>query len=138
MSLKQLNLGDRFMVDTLTANWGSLSVHLYTNNHVPADSDTAGSFTEINPAVSTWYASQIIASWGAAGVTSANHYGSVGSSVSWTYSGVGGTVDIYGYYVTNGAGVALWAEYFAGAPITLNTVGQVLTLTPVYTQTTEF
>ena len=96
----------------------TLVVRLYTNNHTPADSDTAATFTEadgggyapitIDPADWTF-------STNAEGKAQADH-----PTLEWTFTGpLTDNASIYGYYVTDSTGNELrWAERDPEADVT--------------------
>lgn len=102
-----------------------LYVRLFINNITPADTDTAGTYTQ---AGFPGYAQIALAgaSWGAASAGSITY----GSQQTWTCSGVA-TDDVYGYYVVQqSSGVLIWSERDASAPIAIRNNGDALKITP--------
>jgi hypothetical protein len=131
MSIIVLDTGIKNDLDTLTNQAGvvtlpSMVARLYTNNHTPIHTDVIGAFTE---AAFTGYAGQALPTWAAA-VVAASVASSLAGAVTFN-NGSAGSVNVYGYYVTNaGNTVAYWAEIFAGAPLAIPAgLGLQLTIT---------
>lgn len=118
------NVGERTILDQLIAGWNGGEIprlKLFTNNYTPIATSVAGDFTE--PTV-TGYGYIDLDSWAAAltdpdGVAYTLH-------PSVTFSGSTGPVTVYGYFVTDDAGVLLWAvrfdasvSYGTGASVTI-------------------
>ncbi len=104
----------------------NLKLHLYTNNHTPAATDTTANYTECTD---SGYSAQSLTggSWtfsDVSNVTTASY-----PAIVWTFNG---SVTIYGYYVTDsGTNKVVWAELFSAS---LNFgAGQQLSLTPQIT-----
>lgn len=103
----------------------NVKYHLYTNNLTPAENTVLGDFTECADAS---YAAISVTggSWTVgtvAGVTSA-------SAATITFN-ISTTASIYGYYVTDSTSAnLLWAERFAGAPLTYTSAGGTLYFDP--------
>lgn len=116
-------LGDEYAFGLLVnarSSLGNPHLHLFNNNYSPADTDTSPSvFTEpTDPGYSVMTINP--GSWI---VTNTGGSGSVWvyPTVTWLFS-AGDT--IYGYYVTDPTdGVVLWAEDFAGGPVTIPSIG---------------
>lgn len=92
-----------------------LTLKLYRTDVTPAESDTAGSYTEANftdYVAKTLTASQSGGTWSApstsTGTTSASY-----AQQSWTCGASGNT--IYGYFLVNSGGTLVIAEKFAAA-----------------------
>lgn len=101
----------------------ALSLHLYTNNKTPADSDTVTDYEEA--AAGFGYTSLILppGNW-AVGPDEATH-------PELTISFLGALGNVYGYYVTHaGSGALLWAERFADGPYNIANNGDQIKLAP--------
>lgn len=105
-------------------------LHLFENNHTPANSDTVAAYTECTfPGYASVDLPAIV------GVSIAAHI----ATATWapevfTRSAGGGTFNIYGYYVTDDTdAVLLWAQRDDLAPVTMNTVGQTYVVVPIMT-----
>ena len=86
----------------------NLTLRLFVNNYTPLDTSTAGSFTE---ASGGGYAAKTLTngSWtesNVAGIEQAAY-----AQQTWTFSGpLSGSATIYGYYVTDADGMAIYDE----------------------------
>ncbi len=123
----------RRFLDVLTANWGTLVVHLYKNDYTPNRGSLAANFIEADY---SGYVSQIANNWRAA-VQDPDllHWFSVADALHWqnTTGAVGN--QIYGYFVTDGAGIVLWAERFINPPFPMLAAGAFFDMQPVFTDT---
>jgi hypothetical protein len=114
--------------NALNAGGTNFKIHLYTNNHAPAASDTlAGNYVECADAsyaaVALTAGSWVFTSPG--GVTTATY-----PAITFNFAA---SATIYGYYVTDTASTkVVWAEEFTGAPLTFSSTFN-LVLTPVIT-----
>lgn len=103
----------------------NVGLHLYVNDWTPGETDVLSNYTEATVAgyIPIYLTG---ASWTVAttnGVTSASY-----PTQTFTMTA---TASIYGYYVTTFDNMSLlWAERFAGAPVTLAVGGGVITVTP--------
>jgi len=137
MTIRVMNIGDLAFLDFLTGNGGAdldgCICHLYTNNVTPAASDVLGTYTE---AAWTGYASQAMSLWPAAAIVS--NKGSSNHPAIFFTNGSAGSVNTYGYYVTDSGGtLLLFAERFAAAPVAIP-AGLSLFLQITFTDNTEF
>lgn len=106
----------------------NLVLRLFQNNITPADTDTAGTYTE---STFTGYSSINLtgASWNAAASGSISY----GSQQTFTCSGAS-SQNVYGYYVTQvTSGILMWAERDASAPFAITTSGDAVKITPAIT-----
>lgn len=107
----------------------NLTLKLYTNDITPADTDTAGTYTEANGG---GYGAATLnnGSWT---VTVANDPSdAVYAQQTFTFSGpLTGNPDIYGYFVVDADGVLVWAERF-GAKFTPINSGDNIKVTPKF------
>ena len=107
---------------------------LFQNDRVPADGDTAASYQEAN---FTGYALQNAQSWSApassGGAAQMTH-----PTLTWVVGTVGVGNLVYGYYITDNAGVLLWAERDPNAPVPMNASGNSYAITPAFTFHSEF
>ena len=103
-------------------------LRLYQNNITPADSDTAGTYTE---STFTGYASITLtgASWNAASA------GSIAYSAQQTITCSGASSqNVYGYYITQvTSGTLMWSERDASAPFAIANIGDAVKITPAIT-----
>lgn len=100
-------------------------IRLFKNNITPADTDTAGTYTE---ATFPGYAQISLTgtSWG----TPSGGTITYGSQQIWTCSGTA-TDDIYGYYIVQQtSGILLWSERDASAPVAVRNSGDAIKVTP--------
>lgn len=104
---------------------------LYTNNITPAETDSAGTYSE---ASGGGYASKTLtgANWT---VTSGAPTTASYADAQWIFTGaLAGNATVYGYYVTRSSdGVLLWAENFAA--FTPAQSGDNITIQPRITAT---
>jgi hypothetical protein len=106
----------------------NLVAKLYINNITPADTDTAGTYTEAGfPGYSAITLTG--ASWNAAASESISY----GSQQTWTCSGAS-TDDVYGYFIIQTtSGILMWSERDASAPFAVRVNGDAVKLTPTIT-----
>lgn len=105
----------------------NLSLRLYKSNTTPADSDTAGTYTEADFG---GYAAITLsgASWNSAAS------GSIAYSAQQTFTLSSGSNSIYGYYITQAvSGVILLSERDPSAPFSMANVGDNVKITPTIT-----
>jgi hypothetical protein len=138
MSAVVQDSGKEAFLNYLTGNGGhaisGCKYHLYVNNVVPNHADTLGTYTE-----ASWagYSAQTAGGWTVAGLDGTFHATSSANNLTWANTS-GGSVSVYGYYVTDSASaMLLFSELFAGAPLTIPN-GMTLILTPNVTDTSEF
>lgn len=87
-----------------------LTLHLYSNNIVPAEADTVATYTEV---AGGGYASQVLDKDEWTIVAGAPSAGTYNFTVDFDFTGVTNAPGvIYGYYVKDAAGVLRWAERF--------------------------
>jgi hypothetical protein len=123
-----LNAGKQLLLDQAFGESSSPEdyvVDLYSNNHVPVDTDTAGAFTT---AVFTGYAQVSVprSSFGAATIVS--NLAVLLSSVVPTFSCTGGGGQtVYGFYLRGASsGTAYLAQYFTGGRAITSGLSEVL------------
>jgi hypothetical protein len=107
----------------------------YSNNHAPADGDTAGSYTECT---FPGYAALTLTTWSAAALDGSNKASTAVSIQTWTAGSIVTPQNVYGIYVTTSAGVLLYAELNPGGVVSISTPGQTYSYTPVFTEKSEF
>lgn len=118
-------------VDEIIRNWlnklapGNFTVHLYTNNHTPAVTDTVANYTETT--LSGYAAATLApASWtgsSSAGTATYNYI-----ALTFNFTAYGGGTTIYGVYITFSDGTLCCAGLLdtafavpqAGGSLTLN------------------
>jgi len=116
----------------------ALTMKLYGNDATPSASSSAASFTEISGG---GYASKPLtfANWTiSAGDPSTGVYN---ASQLWTFTGpIGGTGNIYGYFVTrNSDGKLMWAERFPSAVVPFAPItGSKINVLPRFSAQSEF
>lgn len=101
------------------------NLRLFKNNITPADSDTAGTYTE---STFTGYAAIGLTggSWNAASG------GSISYSAQQTFTCSGASSEnVYGYYLTQSvSGILMWSERDASAPFAIANSGDAVKITP--------
>lgn len=133
MTLIVPDVGEVELLTDLLGNGENFTLKLFTNDVTPAESDTAGTYTE---ASFTGYSAKTLtrsisgATWATPSTstgTTSSEYNS-GTPQSWTM-GDAGPVTVYGYFVIGATSTVLqWAERFASSrALSLN---DVLNLTP--------
>lgn len=133
MSLVVCNNGEsvalQYLVNKATPE--NLVLRLFSSNTTPAETDTAGTYTESS---FTGYSAITLtgASWGAPseGAPTSITYG---SQQTFTCSGASSDT-IYGYYMTRATSLDLiLAERDAAAPFSITTSGETIKITPAIT-----
>ena len=111
------------------AGGNNLTIKLFTNNVTPADTDTAGTYTE---ATGGGYAAKTITN-GSWTVTVGNDPSDAAyAQQTWIFTGALTTnPTIYGYYVVDADGTLLWAEKLAASFTPANN-GDELKITPKF------
>jgi len=108
---------------------GNLTLKLFTNNVTPADTDTAGTYTEASGG-----------GYSAITLTNGSWTLTVGDDPSdvvyaqqtFTFTGaLSGSATVYGYFVVNAGGTLLWAEQL-GASFQPANNGDTLKITPKF------
>ena len=127
MTLLVPDVGEGRMLRAIVNNTApeNLVLRLYTNNITPAETDTAGTYTE---ATGSGYASITLtgASWSF--TQGAPSYASYAEQ-TFTFSGALGNV--YGYYLTQlTSGILMWSERFPSAPYNIVNNGDNIKVTP--------
>lgn len=130
MALNVPTVGSNVILETIVNKTAAqnLVAKLYINNITPADTDTAGTYTEAGfPGYSAITLTG--ASWNAAASESISY----GSQQTWTCSGAS-TDDVYGYFIIQTtSGILLWSERDASAPFAVRVSGDAVKLTPTIT-----
>lgn len=108
----------------------NLTLHLYSNNVTPGDTNVLADFTECTGG---GYASVTLtgASWTVTAGTGTPASASYAEQ-TFTWTSVPGVTTVYGYFVKNGTKV-LWAERLPAAPFTIAAAGDNVKITPVIT-----
>lgn len=118
MALVLSDVGAAAMLTDFFVSGGNLTLRLFTSNTTPADTDTAGSYTE---ATGGGYAAKTLtaASWAvaqSAGIATASY-----AQQSFAFTGaLDGDASVYGYYITDAAGVLIYAERASAAYTPVN------------------
>ena len=137
MALVVLNQGEMYFLDSLRSNifvLGNLTLRLFKNNHTPTQTDDNSDYVEAD---FDGYASFPIDSWtpvylngsGKAEIDEVNRV--------FVQSGVVVTNNVYGYYVTDGAGNVIYAERDPSAPVAMNAPGKTYTVFGRFTLNSE-
>jgi hypothetical protein len=107
----------------------NLVLRLYTNNITPAETDTAGTYTE---AAGFGYASITLtgASWGAPSEGAPSSI----AHAEQTFTFTGALGNVYGLFCTRASsGRIALSERFAGAPVVVTNNGDTIKVTPQVT-----
>ena len=130
MALNVPTVGSNVILEVIVNKTAAqnLVAKLYINNITPADTDTAGTYTEAGfPGYSAITLTG--ASWNAASSESISY----GSQQTWTCSGAS-TDDVYGYFIIQTtSGILMWSERDASAPFAVRVNGDAVKLTPTIT-----
>lgn len=115
--------------NTRPAGGNNFTLKLFVSNTTPADTDTAGTYTE---AAGGGYAAKTLTN-GSFTITVGNDPSDAVYAIqTWTFTGALTTnPTIYGYYVVDSDGVLQWAERL-GASFTPATSGDQLSVTPKF------
>lgn len=115
MALVVTNLGEVLMLGTLvTELFGTLTLRLFQNDITPdAETETA----DFDEADFPGYASIDLDDWSSAVEIPSGEAETVEQTRIFTATGSSPANDVYGYYVTNGSGVTVWAERFAAMQV---------------------
>lgn len=134
MALKVTDDGELRLLTMIQQTLGSSgsTLHLFVNDHVPADADLNAAYTE---ASFPGYASQALA-W-AAPTNPAGVAQMTAPAKTWTATGAS-PQQVYGYMVRTQTGFLLWAERDPNAPINMTVAGNSYTVVPVFTLHSEF
>lgn len=128
MPLNFPDVGENLVLEMITNKTApqNLNLRLFASNTTPADTDTAGSYTEAT-----------FPGYGAITLTGASWNSAASGSISYsaqqtfTRSSTGTTENIYGYYVTQvTSGILLYSERDASAPAPMTSAGDAIKLTP--------
>lgn len=139
MSLKVANGGEIAILAYLVTDFNAQPLHLklYKNDYTPIDTTVVGDFTEANFNGYTG-GGAILNAFGAP-TTIAGRASTSEGPHTWTKAMGGTGNDVYGYYVTDAPGTTLlWSERGGAAPYSMNSTGESLTITPIFTEASEF
>lgn len=90
-----------------------LTIKLFTSNTIPADTDTAGTYTE---AAGGGYASKTLATTDCTVAVVSDIATASYPQLVWTFTGaLTGNASIYGYYIVDGSGTIIFSERGASA-----------------------
>lgn len=116
--------------DYIAAELTNCRVNLFVNNYVPDEASTTLSFTD--PTFSG-YAQKGNQNFGAASYVGTEAVATMAQQ-TWTVGATIGSDMVYGYYLTEEfSGLYRGGEAFAGGPVAMSTIGQILALTPKLT-----
>jgi len=109
-------------------------LRLFKNNHTPSPTDTLADFVEAD---FDGYAPKTLTSWAPPYINGSGKAEIDEINRTFTQTGVGTTCDVYGYYVTKGGLVLLWAELDPSGPVAMNAIGKSYTVFSRLTLVTE-
>jgi len=125
MTLRIPNEGESQMLGIALGKvaFSALTLKLYSNDKVPAETDTTASFTEVS---GNGYAAIALtgANWT---LTEGAPTNAVYPEQIFTFTGAAGNV--YGYYVVDAAGKVRWAERFTTSPFVVTAAGDKVKIT---------
>lgn len=104
-------------------------LHLFQNDHVPTLFDTDADYVEAD---FSGYVGNVTVVWGMPFVNGSNQGELDSSQFNFTHNGGSTDNTIYGIYVTDLAGLLLFAERF-DAPVLMNAAGSTIAYTPKFT-----
>lgn len=123
-------VGENVILENITNRTApqNLVLRLFQSNTTPADTDTAGTYTE-----STFPGYGAITLTGASWNAAAS--GSIAYSAQQTITCSGSaSQNVYGYYITQvTSGILMWAERDASAPFAIANSGDAVKITPAIT-----
>lgn len=131
MTLRIPNIGEDRLLGMALGKYtqeASLTLKLFSSNTTPADTDTAGTYTEVS---GNGYAAKTLAnaSWT---ITQGAPTEAVYAQQEWTFTGAAGNV--YGYFIVGTtSGNLMWAERFTDGPYDITASGDVIRVTPKIT-----
>lgn len=121
----------------IKAGWGDLRLRLFKNNVTPTRATVIGDLVEADFPGYTPPTLDAI-DWSSPSLTGDFHAQIQNVLKTFTYTGSGGSNDIYGYYVTAASSADLkWVERNDSAPVTLSTDGESYSVLPRFTYTNE-
>lgn len=136
MAIRVPDIGERRLLQAWLDYYGTnFILHLYTNNHTPADADTDLTYVE---ASYDGYAPQPLT------LGSVDPFPVAGRAVlTWeenTFVGdnPGGPFEVYGYYVTDELDHLLWAERFLTSPQIVSTETPIINVSVMLTLRSEY
>jgi hypothetical protein len=102
------------MISSMLGNW---YMRLISSNFTPGTGTTLASLLAIEASF-TGYTPAALTTWSAPSIDGTTAAISVNTQGQFTGTGVGGTGNLYGYFLTNSGGTKLYGcEKFSGAPI---------------------
>jgi len=113
----------------LIAEWGTLTIHLFSNNVTVSDTTVIANLTECTFG---GYAAQTIGPWTAPASDGGNGAYTQAPLVTWTPTGSGLPQNVYGYYVTDAGGNLRWAQNDPNAPVVLSNTSQTYGVVPYF------
>jgi len=137
MSLKIPYASTLVVQDVITAEiLEDCTLRLYSNNHVPANADVVGDYTECT---FPGYSGIPLTGWSAAALNASNKAETELAMQVFTAGVIVTPQDVYGIFVTyNPTGDLVYAELDASGPITISTPGQSYGYLPRFTYKSEF
>jgi hypothetical protein len=138
--MRTLDAGRKYAVDHLTTvnTTNNLAAELFQGNITPSQNDTNATYNS-SLANYTGYAPVILTVPSAAttvGIQAQTTWASCLFQVSAPASVAN---QIYGYLIRDGITAnVLWAERFAGAPLSMTNVGDNIVLIPLYSEQSQF
>ncbi len=145
MTITVSNSGEKLLLDAAVGKVaaGNLKLKLFTNDVTPAHDSVAGTFTEMGAVQGYTEKTLTTTGWNAGtagtgtGTSLSNKAAITYPQQQWTFDGTGGTVTVYGYFITDAAGTTLLgAERFATAQ-TVSASGDIIKIDPKLTLSTE-
>lgn len=122
---------------------GSLKLKLFTNDYTPVHDDVVADYTEMGAVQGYTEKTLTTAGWNAAtagtgvGTSLSNKAQITYPQQQWTFDGTGGSVTVYGYFITDdGETVLLGAERFTSSQL-VSSSGDLIKVTPGLTGATE-
>lgn len=136
MSVVMMKDGLQKSSDVGIQNMGHVTVKLFKNNVTPAKGDVLATYTEADfSGYASVDAGDIAADvWdGVAFVWTFN-----AGTVTFTVGAGGVPNNVYGAFWVSAGGLLLAAERFAGAPVSMNTLGYSISYTPTLTSESKY
>lgn len=113
------------------------ALHAYTTNYTPTNADVAATYLAMEASFGG-YSPITLNSWGASFLNGANQAETDEAIRTWSATGSGLPVTIYGIFVLSNSGDLLYAELNPLGGITLVNPGDAFSYQPVFTDESKF
>lgn len=125
---------DAALADQLDRRWGAggdldlAELHLFVTNHAENPADVTATYSAIE-CTAGGYSLQVITDWAASFVVAHVAITEAGT-YTFTFTGAGLPITIYGAFVLSALGVLIYADLIATGGVTISAAGQTYTYRP--------